>query len=154
MWKGCAIVLVAMLTGSVVGATAQDGWIRIGKSGIGPWQVYVKQDSVRKDSKGYVHVQVLEDHRVTIQGVDRFDADGNISNTDTRYPHRSTVATYVLDCARREEVFLRIDYYSGDMATGRIVLEEKEREPYWSDILFDLEPTLTRFACNPKNHAE
>lgn len=154
MWHRRLLPLVMLLYFHATTASAQNQWIRVGQSNIGPWQIYVKEGSVRKDAKGHVHAVVLDDHRVTIRGVDRFDDDGNISHTDTRYPHRSTVSNYVLDCARREEVFLRIRYYAGDMGAGRLVLDEKESEPYWSDILFDLEPGLTRFACNAKNHAK
>lgn len=139
--------VLLLLAASGVSLTADGDWIPIGESGLGPWQIYVGAESLKTDSNGHVRVAVLDDHRVAMQGVDRVNSSGEMYY-DTRFKHRSSITSYVLDCENRREVLLRVRYYAGDLGTGTLVLEEKESEPMWTDFLFTIEGRLTTYACD------
>jgi hypothetical protein len=139
--------VLMLLAASAVSLSEDTNWVSIGESALGPWQVYVDAESLKKDSNGHVHFAVLDDHRVTQQGIDRVDSNGEM-HYDTRFKYRSTISYYVLDCERHLEVFLRIRYFAGDMGTGRLILDEKESDPIWTDLLFEIDDGLTHYACN------
>ena len=150
------LVLALWVSGLVVLAphdsNAEDReWQSVGESGMGPWQVYIDKQSIKRDDRGHIHVHVLDDHRVTLSGVDRFDDNGDLYR-DKGYQHRSTITHYVLDCEKQEEVSLSIGYYDGDMGRGNLVLFERPSNVYWSDILFFIEPKLTSTVCRWPNN--
>ena len=122
-------------------------WVDIGQSNIGPWRVYIDTRSINRDDRGHMHVHVLDDHRVTQSGVDRFNEKGELAFRDPNYQFRSTITHYVLDCDRQEEVILSMAYYDGDMGEGTLVLFDQPGNVYWSDSLCFIEPTLASTVC-------
>lgn len=140
--------VLLLLCGSI--PAAQSNWVPLGQSSLGKWQIYIESNSVHTDANGYVSVLVLDDYRVTQTGVDFVDSSGHMFR-DEEHRYRSSVTRYLLDCAKRRERMLQMRYYAGDMGTGALVLLENETDPIWTDLLFDLEKNLVRFACSRKN---
>ena len=141
-----AATILLAFTALAAGAETNRNWMDLGESGLGPWHVYVDTNSIRKDDRGHYHVHVLDDHRVTQSGVDRYDDQGNYYR-DKNFPHKSTVTHYVLDCKEKMEVSLSISYFEGVMATGDLVLFERENDPFWMDILAFAEPKIFEHVC-------
>ena len=140
------LVALALLSNSSSGFAEEFDWISIGKSGMGPWQMYIDSVSIRTDEDGHVRVTVLDDHRVTQMGIDRVNNRGEMYY-DTKYKPRSTITEYVLDCENQREVSLRTRYFDGDMGKGRLLLDDLDSEPFWTDFLFMFEERMTKFAC-------
>lgn len=138
------IFFVLLASGSTFADNVK--WSLIGESGLGASQIYVDKNSLKTDSKGHVHVTVLEDSWATQKGIDRYTPDGE-QYYDTSLNPTSSITEYVIDCKKNLEVFLRTRYFEHGMGKGEVIFVDKEAELFWTNILYTTEKSLMNYVC-------
>jgi hypothetical protein len=130
----------------VIPAHAERNWINLGRSTLGPWDIFVDKDSIRKmDDNVYAAIS-YQDLGVVQRGLDEFDSKGrSIFNTKIRYRSYRSIGLY--DCKNNLTGHLETRYYLGSKPSKETLVHvKKESDPVWLNII--VEPKIFNYVCN------